>query len=281
VTSLVFDALSVASILVVIVLGMAVIVSMMGIFNLAHGEFVLLGAVAYLVTHNHGVPGLPAILIAIVVVGAIGAAMEITVIRRLYARPIAAVLATWGASLIIRELVRRGIGTNGRGTTAPIGGTTRIGSYQLETWRLCVIGIAVVVVLASFAIVARTTLGLKVRATLDERDLARAMGIRTKWLYTLTFAFGAGLAALSGALVAPLTAVYPGLGVTYLVQAFLAVMVGGPGTFIGPILGAALVGVSSVGLARVMTPVHAEVAVVLGAVVMMRIRPRGLVPAPA
>jgi branched-chain amino acid transport system permease protein len=274
--ALVIDILSFVSVLVVVVLGMAIIVSMMGIFNLAHGQFVLLGAVVYLLAQRYGVPGFPAILVAIAVGAILGAVTERLVIRHLYAQPIAAVLATFGLGLVIQQLVRLGIGTTGQGSQAPIDAVIRLGSYQVAEWRLWVIGLAFLASLAVFLLLDNTTLGLQMRATLDDPRLARASGIRTHRIYTLTFALGAALAAFAGAIISPLTAVFPELGVSYLVLSFLAVMVGGSGTFAGPVLGAVLVGSVSELLTEFVSPVYASVLVVVGSVVFMRVRPYGL-----
>jgi branched-chain amino acid transport system permease protein len=267
--------------LVLAVLGMAIIVSMMNVFNLAHAQFILLGATGFYVLTDAGLPVALAIPLAILAVGAVGGGIEIVVVRRLYTRPMAAVLATFGVGLVIVELVRLGLGNSPRQLAAPIGGTFQLGSYQGEVWRLVIIGIAIVVVLATWLFIQRTRAGLYMRAALTQRDLARAVGLRINRVFALTFALGTALAALAGIAIAPLTAFSPTFGAEFLVLSFLAVMVGGAGTFVGPIIGAVVLGVAYVTLQEVMTPVSAQVAVVVGAVIVMRLRPRGLVVASA
>lgn len=278
--SLALDMLSSVSILVVVVVGMAVIVSMMGVFNLAHGQFVLLGAVGYLLLDRHVVGGFTAILIVVVLAGMAGAAIEVAAMRRLYGQPIATVLATFGIGLVITGLVREAIGNTAQGVEAPVRGVVQLGDYRIEEWRLWIIGLAALSVACTFWVLERTALGLKIRATLLDPALAQVSGVRARPLFTFTFALGTALAAFSGALIAPLTSVFPELGVSYLVLSFLAVMVGGPGTFIGPIVGAVVIGTANVGLARMISPTYAQVFIVLAAVIFMRARPFGLLGNP-
>jgi branched-chain amino acid transport system permease protein len=239
----------------------------------------LIGAVGYLVFEDLLGAGFAPIALSVAVAALLGGVMEIAVIRHLYREPIAAVLATFGVGLVIAELVRLALGSTPRGAEAPIEGVARLGSYQVAEWRLWIVGLALIAVLGTFALVERTPVGLKMRATLQDARLARASGLPTARIYTLTFMLGTALAAFAGALLAPLTTVFPGLGDSYLVLSFLAVMVGGPGTFLGPILGAVLLGAAGVSLTRVMSPTYAQVAVVLGAVAVMRLRPHGLLGA--
>ncbi len=271
-----FDVLSLTSILVLLVLGMGVIVSMMGIFNLAHGELVLLGALTvYLVDSFSGLTWL-GIIAAPILVGAVGYLLESTVIRRFYARPIAALLGTWALGLVIRELVRVGTGGVSKSVRAPLFGSVNIGGASLSSWRIVIIVATVAVMILSYLFLVRTSLGLRVRATLDNPTLAQASGIATNRVYAGTFAFGAALAGLAGALVVPLQSLYPELGVTFLMRSFLAVMVGGMGSFEAPILGAALIGVPSGILPVYMSAVFSDMLVFVLAIVLMRLRPAGL-----
>lgn len=273
---LLVSVLAVSSVLVLLVMGMAIIVSMMGIFNLAHGEFVLLGAVMSYAFQDAGIDPFLALVCAVVVVAAIGGVVDVLVVRRFYFRPLPAVLATWGVGLVIRELVRAMLGSSAKSVVAPVGGVTTIGGHQAETWRYLLIPVSVSVVAVTAWFIYRSATGLRLRATLADPDLAATAGIRTRVVYTVTFMYGAALAGLAGAMIAPLTAFFPEFGQLYLVRSFLAVMVGGVGGFIGPVLGAALVGGAEVGLTRALSPSVAQAIVVIGAVVAMRLRPNGL-----
>lgn len=271
-----FDVLSLTSILVLLVLGMGVIVSMMGVFNLAHGELVLLGALTVYATEEAGVSPWFGILLAPLTVGIVGIILERTVIRRFYAVPVVALLATWAVGLIIREMVRLAIGGVSRSVRPPVFGSVSIGGVSISSWRAVIIVVTVAVIVAVFLLLRRTSIGLQVRATLDNPALARSSGIATQRVYAGTFAFGAALAGLAGALVVPLQSLYPELGVTFLMRSFLAVMIGGMGSFEAPILGAGLIGVPSGLLPLTISPVFADVAVFAIAIALMRFRPEGL-----
>ncbi len=271
-----FDVLSLTSVLILLVLGMGVIVSMMGIFNLAHGELVLLGALTVYLVDGAGGSTWLGMVAAPLVVGAIGYFLERTIIRRFYARPISALLGTWALGLIIRELVRVGIGGVSKSVRAPLFGSVSIGGASLSLWRIVIIGVTVAVMVLAYVFLVRTSLGLKVRATLDNVTLAQASGIATSRVYAGTFAFGAALAGLAGALVVPLQSLYPELGVTFLMRSFLAVMIGGLGSFEAPILGAGLIGVPSGILPFYMSAVIADMLVFAIAIALMRLRPSGL-----
>ncbi len=272
-----FDVLSLSSILVLLVLGMGIIVSMMGIFNLAHGELVLLGAFTVYLAHKVGLGVGLGIVLAPIVVGAAGLLLERSVVRHFYSRPISALLATWAVGMMIRESVRAGLHGRSEVVVAPFSGTFAIGNVYLSQWRVAIVLLTVAVIAASYLLLQRTRVGLQVRATLDNASLARASGIATGRVYALTFAFGSALAGLAGALIVPLFALYADLGVTFLVRSFLAVMVGGVGSFEGPILGAGAVGLGSGVLPWVVAPVLADALVFVIAIALMRFMPNGLV----
>jgi branched-chain amino acid transport system permease protein len=271
-----FDVLSLTSILVLLVLGMAVIISMMGVFNLAHGELVLLGALTVYLVSETGLPVWVGMVIAPIVIGVVGLGMERSVIRRFYSRPMAALLATWALGLMIREIVRAGVGARPQSVESPLTGTVSISGVSVSEWRLLIIVITPLVLIGAILMLKRTGLGMKVRATLDNPPLARASGIATSRIYAGTFAFGAALAGLAGALIVPLQSLYPELGTNFLMQSFLAVMVGGFGSFEGPIVGATTIGVPTGTLPLLMSPVIANVLVFVAAIALMRFRPGGL-----
>lgn len=283
---LVFDILAFASIMVLVVSGLAVIASLMGIFNLGHGEFVLLGAYTVYVFRGEGLPEWSGMLAAPILVGIFGLLIEASAIRRLYKSPITAMLATYAIGLIIREVVRGLIGGQYYSIDEPIPGAFVVGDLSFSIWRTVIIATTVVVMAGCFLLLTRTTIGLQVRGALENPGLARASGVSTTKLYSMTFAFGAALAGLAGALMVPLFSLSADLGVRFLVQAFLSVMLGGVGTFEGPILGAAMIG-SMVpgfqwlreipGVAVAVSPVFAEVLVFVVALTIVKFRPNGLI----
>ena len=273
----VFDIVAFTSVMVLIVLGLGVIASMMGIFNFAHGELVLLGAYTVYLSDAHGLGTWPGVIAAPFVVGLIGLALERTIIRRFYQTPIIAMLGTYAVGLIIREIVRGLLGGHYKSIPEPISGAFAIGGLEFSWWRSFIIVTTLLVIAGSWLLLARSLIGLRVRGALENPMLARACGISTGRLYALTFAFGAALAGLAGALIVPLYQLSADIGIRFLVQAFLSVMLGGVGTFEGPVLGAAAVGGMAAGLPWVVLPVLADPLVFVIALVVVRMRPKGFI----
>ncbi len=272
----VFLTASSTSVLVLLVLGMAVIVGMMRVINMAQGDFVLLGAVTAFVVHDLTGSALLGMIAAPIVVGAIGAVLERTVIRRYYGNPAGALLLTFAIGFFIREVVRSRMETQSTTVPAPIPGYLTVAGANLEIWRLVIILVSIVVVAGCWLTLTRTSIGLKVRATLDNPELAAATGISVNAMYTGTFAFGSALAGLAGGLIVPIQTLYPDLGLNNLTPMFISVFIGGLGSLFGPLLGAVLIGVPQYGLALVISGVLAQVVVLAAAIVFMRLRPLGL-----
>ncbi len=273
---IVFDILSFGSIIVLVVLGLGVIASMMGIFNFAHGEFLLLGGYTAYLFNIWGLPVWLGIVAAPFVVAIVGVVLERTIIHRFYAAPIVAMLGTYAIGIIIRETVRGLIGGRYWQVPEPLVGFFDIGNISISKWRAVVIVVTILVVAGSYLLLTRTSFGLRVRAALENPELARASGISTSQIYAATFAFGAGLAGLAGAMMVPLFSLYADMGVRFLIQGFLAVMLGGIGTFEGPVLGAGIIGVMTAGLPHVVNPVLADVLVFVIAIIIVKWKPAGL-----
>jgi branched-chain amino acid transport system permease protein len=272
----IFDILSFGAIIVLVVLGLGIIASMMGIFNFAHGEFVLLGAYTVYLVSNHGAPVWLGMLLAPIVVGLIGLILERLIIKRFYAAPIVAMLGTYALGVVIRETVRMLIGGLYHSIAEPLPGSVLVLGVHLAQWRIAILVITALVMVGSYALLQFTAFGLKVRAALENPALARASGIFTARIYAITFSFGAALAGLAGALIVPVFSLSADLGVRFLIQAFLAVMLGGVGTFEGPLAGAGVIGVSSAALPWAISPVLADVLVFVLAIVFVKFRPDGL-----
>ena len=286
VVKLIFDILAFSSIMVLVVGGLAVIASLMGIFNLAHGEFVLLGAYTVYLFREWGLPEWSGMLAAPFVVAAVGYIIELIVIRRLYTAPIIAMLATYAIGLIIREIVRGLIGGQYFAIDEPIVGSFEVIGLNFSIWRTVIIFVAITVMAACYLFLVRTSFGLQIRGSLENPALARASGVSTTRLYSFTFAFGAALAGLAGALMVPLFSLSADLGVRFLVQAFLSVMLGGIGSFEGPVLGSAILGAMVPGfqwlreipyVVDFVSPVFAEVLVFVTALIIVKLRPQGLI----
>ena len=274
---LIFDVLAFTSVMVLIVLGLGVIASMMGIFNFAHGEFVLLGAYTLFLFQDNGLPPWLGILAAPIVVACVGLVLERLVIRRFYAAPIIAMLGTFAIGLVIREIIRGLLGGHYKSIPEPLRGTITVAGLDFSIWRTAIIATTLVVIFASWMLLARTSVGLRIRGALENPALARTCGISTTRLYALTFAFGSALAGLAGALIVPLYQLSADIGIRFLVQAFLSVMLGGVGTFEGPVLGAAAVGVMASGLPWIVPPVLADPLVFVIALTVVKFRPQGFI----
>src|SRR5882757_4359063 len=273
----IFEIFSFGAIVVLVVLGLGIIASMMGIFNFAQGEFVLLGAYVTYVVHAAGLPVWLGMVAAPFAVGALGFVLERLIVRRFYAAPIVAMLGTYALGLIIREIVRGLIGGLYISVPEPVGGSITIGTMHFAAWRLVIIVITALVMAGSYALLAHTAFGLRIRASLENPALARASGISTNAIYGATFAFGAALAGLAGALIVPVFSLFADLGIRFLIQGFVAVMVGGVGSFAGPVAGASVIGTLSAALPWVMVPVIADVLVFVLAIIFIKFRPQGLV----
>ncbi|MCW5746570.1 MAG: branched-chain amino acid ABC transporter permease [Alphaproteobacteria bacterium] len=274
---LVFDILAFTSVMVLIVLGLGVIASMMGIFNFAHGEFVLLGAYTVYIFHEAGLPVWTGILAAPCVLAVFGFVLERSVIRRFYAAPIIAMLGTYAIGLVIREIVRGLLGGHYKTIPEPLPGVFSVGNLDFSIWRSVIVVITACVIVASWLLLTRTSIGLQIRGSLENPALARSCGIATPRLYALTFAFGSALAGLAGGLIVPLYQLSADIGLRFLVQAFLSVMLGGVGTFEGPVLGAAAVGATAAGLPWLVIPVLADPLVFVIALAIVRFRPQGFI----
>jgi branched-chain amino acid transport system permease protein len=271
-----FDILSFMAVIVLVVLGLGVIASMMGIFNFAHGEFVLLGAYTVFLFQTNGLPGWLGMLTAPVAVGLVGLVLERLVIRRFYASPIVAMLGTYALGLSIREAVRWAIGGRYYSVAEPLPGSFALGDLHLAKWRTAMILITVLVMAGSWLLLTRTEFGLRVRASLENPALARASGIATSRVYAATFTFGAALAGLAGALVVPVFSLSADLGIRFLIEGFLAVMLGGIGSFEGPVAGGAIIGLMSSGFPWIVSPILAEVLVFVVAIIAVKLMPAGL-----
>jgi branched-chain amino acid transport system permease protein len=271
-----FDILAYSAIFVLVVLGLGVIASMMGIFNFAHGEFVLLGAYTVYLFQLKGMPTWAGMIAAPFVVALIGFVLERIAIRRFYSAPIVAMLGTYAIGLALREAVRALLGGRFHNVDAPLAGSIALGEVSISQWRSAVIVITGVVMVLCWLLLTRTRFGLQVRAALENPALARASGISVNRVYATTFAFGSALAGLAGGLMVPMYSISADMGVPFLIKSFLAVMLGGMGSFEGSIAGAALVGASSAALPWAIKPVVADLLVFVIAIVIVKFRPEGL-----
>ncbi|MBW4984920.1 urea ABC transporter permease subunit UrtB [Mameliella sp. CS4] len=276
-----FAGLSMASILLMIALGLAIIYGAMGVINLAHGEFVMLGAYVTWALQTHvGIGILPALPIVFIAVALVGLIVEKAVVQKLYHRPLDTILATWGIGIILQQLVRLGIGAESRFVKGPeiLSGNTEIGPLIMSNYRIFVIFFSIAVLFVTWRLMTRTEFGMKLRAVIQNRDISECYGIESKRIFSITFAYGAGLAGIAGALITPLFSTIPTMGTGLVVDAFLVVIVGGLGSLVGSAVAAALIGEATALFSIVINDTLGRIAVLAGIILLIRFRPRGLFP---
>jgi urea transport system permease protein len=283
-----FQGASLASILLLMALGLAIVFGLMGVINMAHGELMALGAYATFVVQNvfRGVwPGafdyyfVAALPVSFVVAAAVGVVLERGVIRRLYGRPLETLLLTWGASLIIQQALRLWFGAANVDVASPrwlSGGVPVMVNLTLPYNRVFIIGLAVVAIVAMYGLLFRTDAGLRIRAVTQNRGMAGCLGVRAGWVDAATFAIGAGLAGLAGCALTQIGNVGPSLGQNYIVDSFMVVVTGGVGKLAGTILAAAGIGGLNKGIEPALGAVFARVAILVGVILFLQRRPAGL-----
>lgn len=272
--ALVLDILTTAAILYVVASGLLLIFGVMKIINFAHGGFLTLGGYAGLVVTQLGWNPWLAGAAAFATGAVFGMLVERLIMRPLYKRPLDAILATWGLGIIIGQLITLAFGREVQFVESPMSGTLELGGFAYSQYRLLLLVAAVVLGVAIAALLNGTRLGLVTRAVIMNETLARGLGINSSVVRFSTFSLGAGLACLAGAVITPLSSVDPNMGVPWLINAFMLVMVSGTSLLSLAIaclvLGGAQVVVSTFG-----NPILGGLTIVVLAAVVMRIRPQG------
>ena len=269
---------SIASIWLIAAIGLTIIYGTVGVINMAHGEFIMLGAyTSYALQSFLGLPFLLCLPASFAVVALVGLAIERGLIRYLYNRPLDTLLATWGVSLVLMQGVRLIFGSDPKYIAVPeiFQSNVEVGFASLSVFRLVVIGITALVVAATAWLFYRTRFGMQVRAVMQNKEMAASFGINADRVYMTTFAIGAGLAGLAGSLFGVLAIVLPTMGTAYVVQAFLVVVVGG-GTLLGSVAAAGLTGELQSVFAFLTNDTFARFLLYVLIVVFLRFRPRGL-----
>ena len=256
--------------------GLAIIFGMMKVINLAHGEFLMLGGYAAIQANRLGLSiWIAMLIVAPIVVGAIGIIVERTIIRWLYGRMIDTMLATWGLSLFLVGLTTAIFGNTTVGLSAPLG-SFEIGQYRTSAYTLFVIGVALVVLFGVLATLRFTRLGLIARGTMQNANMAAALGVNPNLVYSITFGAGAALTGLAGAIIAPVSGVFPTIGAAYVAKCFITVIGGGASIVTGTTTASTLFGAVNQIATYVTTPVFGEVALLAAAIVLIRVLPQGI-----
>jgi urea transport system permease protein len=226
--------LSIASIWLVAALGLTIIYGTMGVINMAHGEFIMLGAYSTLVMqHFIGIPWLLCLPLSFIIVGFIGWLLERGLIRHLYDRPLDTLLATWGVSLVLIQTIRLIFGGAPLYVDTPeyLKTVAEIDFIFIPWIRIFIFFLALGLVAMTFAILYKTNMGIQIRAVMQNKEMAASFGINSKRVYGLTFAYGAGLAGIAGGMFTGLKTIFPDMGQDYVVEAFLVVVTGGGEVF--------------------------------------------------
>lgn len=281
-----FFGLSLGSVLLLVATGLAITFGVMGVINMAHGELIMIGAyTAYVVqllmpnTIEYSI--LVAIPAAFLVAGAVGVLIQRCVIRFLHGRPLETLLATFGISLILQQAVRSIFSPLNRQVVSPswLSGSLELNPiFSLTYNRLYILLFALLVFLILQLVLKKTSLGLNVRAVSQNRDMAKAIGIRTEWVDAMTFGLGSGIAGIAGVALSQLTNVGPNLGQAYIIDSFMVVVFGGVGNLWGTLVGAFSLGVFNKFLEPVTGAVLANIVILVSIILFIQKRPRGLFP---
>lgn len=285
-----FFGLSLSAVLLVAALGLAITFGLMGVINMAHGEVIMVGAYTAYVTQNLFAgwfgpdgPGFnyyfpTAILFSFCTGALLGIILERGVIRFLYKRPLESLLATWGVSLVLQQIVRATFGANNVQVTSPtwLTGNVTFHDVTFAYNRIFVIVFAVGVVFLTWVLLSKTSLGLQVRAVMQNRAMASCMGVRTDRVNMATFAFGSGLAGMAGACLSQIGNVGPSLGQSHIIDCFMVVVLGGVGNLVGTVFASLGIGVTDKILQPHFGAVMGKILVLGGIILFLQWRPSGL-----
>jgi urea ABC transporter permease protein UrtB len=263
------------AILVLVSLGLSVLFGMMGIINLAHGEFLMFGAFATLAGVRSGLPLPIAMVLATAVVAGFGWVVERALIRHLYGRLADSMLATWGLSLIMSQVAVYVFGPTTQGIPTP-GGSLQVGGYSISVYSIVLILAAFALLGIVYAVFTQTRYGVMARAAVQRPQMASAIGIDPRRINALTFMLGAGLAGAAGALLAPMVGVMPTMGEAYIARAFMTVVVGGSGVLTGAAAASTLLGGVENVVSYLSTPFFGQAALLVLAICLVRVMPTGI-----
>jgi urea transport system permease protein len=271
--------LGIAAILLLVALGLAIIYGSMGVINMAHGEFVMLGAYgSWALQSTLGLGLIASLPIIFLGVACLGWLIEKGVIRHLYHRPLDTILATWGIGVMLQQIVRLSAGGELRYVEMPamMAHSLTVLGVHVPVYRVFIFIFVGILFAVTWYLMYRTSIGTQLRAIIQDRSVASCFGINSSRVFSLTFAYGAGLAGLAGALVAPLKSVSPEMGTGYVVDAFFVVVLGGVQSLFGTVGSAFLLGEMTGVIAYLQNDTVAKAVVLLAIIVLIRFRPQGL-----
>jgi len=257
-------------------LGLAIVFGLLGVLNMAHGEFVMLGAYSAVVVQQQGWPLIAAIPLSILICGVLGFVVERCLIRPLYKRPFDTLLATWALAMLLRKLVEAIFGRQYRNVESTLTVPVDVLGTPYPAYRLLLMALAVALLAALFVWYKKSTVGLRLRAMTANPLLAQSLGIPTQRLACQAFVVGVMLAGVSGVLLAPLIRIEPGIGVDYLLDAFFVLIVGGLGTLGGLLGGVGLIGASDSIVSSLVSQTSGYATVLILSIFFLWLKPHGL-----
>jgi branched-chain amino acid transport system permease protein len=272
--TIVLDIVTTSAILFIVSSGLLIVFGVMKIINFAHGAFITVGAYAALITSHLGLPAVASPFIAFAVGAILGGAAEIVIVRRLYSRPLDAILATWGLGIVIGQILTLLFGREVQFVPAPVSGTVTFLGVDYSFYRLLLIPAAAIIGVLFTTLLNGTRLGLSTRAVIMNETLAQGLGIDSTRVRLLTFGIGSGLAAVAGSAVTPLASVDPNMGLPWLIGAFMLVMVSG-GSLPTLAMSCFVLGGLQVLISTFFSPILGGLTIAVLAAVALRLRPEG------
>ena len=275
-STFILNLVYVSATLALIALGLAMVFGLLGVMNMAHGEFVMLGAYSVYVVQLAGLHFLWAIPVAILVCVVVGWLMEWLVIRHLYSRPFDTLLATWGVAILIRKGTEVIFTRDYKSVNQIMPGTVELFGVTYPAYRLLLVALIIVLFVFLFTWYQKSKAGLKIRAMVQNPELAAAVGVDTARLSRATFIVGVSSAGLAGVLLAPLVRVEPYIGLDYLMSSFFILVVGGLGTLEGLLIGSSVIGGSDALVSTIFDKTAGYMSVLLISILFLWLRPDGI-----
>lgn len=264
------------SVLAIVTIGLGIVFGQLKIMNMAHGEFVMIGAYAPVITAGFGAPGFLQIPICIITVALTALIVERVIIRHFYGRPFDSLLATWGLSILLREIVQMIFGRGYQPVSLPIAGTMSIFGTDYPIYRIIVICAIVMFFVVLLIWYRRSHIGTEIKAMVENRELAEACGINTRQLSAGCFVFGALTAGIAGMVLAPTMRVEPLMGLDYLIRSFFALVVGGLGTLEGLFIGVSVIGGTQSAIGAIYSQTYGYMFVLILSILFLWLKPNGL-----
>jgi branched-subunit amino acid ABC-type transport system permease component len=270
------NGLSLGMILFMMASGLTLIFGLIGLVNFAHGVLFTLGGYLTMVTVSYTGSYWLGIIVGTIVVGTFGLVLERTLLNHLYDEVLLGFLATFGIWLVLEEMIRFIWGGQGYSVKSPLSGSTTMLGFSYSTHRLFIIVVGILVVALIGGLLRYTRIGLEIHATATNADTAETLGIPTSKINSLVFFIGIALAALAGGLITPVTSVFPTLGIQYMLIAFLIVIVGGMGSFVGSFVASIAIGLITSFGTLVLAPTYVNISVFVLAMIFILVRPNGI-----